>query len=172
LIVAAGLIVICSIVAIGLTHRGDTKGDAKPGRGRVAPAFDLADLRHPDDRVALADFRGRPVVLNFWASWCVPCRREMPAFEAVARASRDRVAFVGVNHQDSRDDALRFLRETGVSYRSGFDPAGDVARRYGLYGMPTTVFISADGRIIATRTGEISRTELTNRVRELSDHGR
>ena len=134
-----------------------------------ASAFEVSDLRDETATVALADAAGRPRVVNFWASWCVPCREEMPAFEAVHQRVGDRVAFIGIDNQDSRDDALEFLDHTGVTYPTGFDPKGGVARAYGLFGMPTTVFVSKDGRILARRTGSLTEQQLTKAIRDLFD---
>lgn len=128
--------------------------------GGPAKAFALENLRQGGPTVSLAQYRGRPVVVNFFASWCVPCRREMPGFEAVYEKVGDRVAFVGVNHQDNREGALELLSDTGVRYPSGFDPDGKVAASYGLFGMPTTLFISDQGAVLERRTGEISEKEL------------
>jgi len=127
----------------------------------------VPDLRDEKAIIELGDLRGRPVVLNFWASWCVPCRREMPAFQAAHRQLGERVAFVGMNHEDGRRPALAFLDETGADYPSGYDPEGKVAAAYGLRGLPTTVFISGDGRILATRRGEMTRPELDRAIEEL-----
>ena len=137
--------------------------------GRAAAAFEVSDLRDASDTVALRSYRGRPVVLNFWASWCVPCRKEMPAFQSVYRKVASDVAFVGMNHQDNREAALALVRKTGVRYPSGFDPDGRVAKEYGLYGMPTTVFISRDGRIVAKQTGEMTEAQLVATLDELFD---
>lgn len=128
--------------------------------GGKAKAFELDNLRQGGPTVSLAQYRGRPVVVNFFASWCVPCRREMPGFQAAYEKVGDRVAFVGVNHQDNRPGALELLADTGVRYPSGFDPDGRVAASYGLFGMPTTLFISDQGALLERRTGEISEKEL------------
>ncbi len=134
---------------------------------RDAPAFALEDLRAPAETIGLADLAGRPVVLNFWASWCVPCRTEMPAFEAVHQRLGDRVVFVGVNHQDSPTAALQLLEETGITYVTGRDPDGSVAADYGAVGLPATAFISADGELLATRLGEMDEAELEETIDEL-----
>ncbi|MGH9244295.1 MAG: TlpA family protein disulfide reductase [Acidimicrobiales bacterium] len=96
-----------------------------------------------------------------------PCIREMPAFEEVHREMEDRVVFLGVNHQDLRDEALDLLAMTRVTYPSGYDPSGDTALDYGLVGMPTTVFISADGEILSVNTGELSGDGLRQSIRML-----
>jgi cytochrome c biogenesis protein CcmG/thiol:disulfide interchange protein DsbE len=131
---------------------------------RRAPAFSLPGVRDPTATVALSDFLGRPIVVNFWASWCVPCRKEMPALQAVSERAGGRVAFVGIDHQDGRGGATRFLDQTGVAYPSGFDPGGQVAERYRVFGMPSTFFISADGRILGEHTGELTEDELVARM--------
>ena len=165
--VLLGLAVLFAVGGLVVALRPVGGADVARGNGRVAPTFRVPDVRDPSGTVSLADFRGRPVVLNFWASWCVPCRREMPDFQSVHRLLGDRVAFVGMNHQDGRRPARELLSETKVTYPSGYDPDGDVARAYRLLGMPTTIFISADGRIVGTRTGELRRSELEESIRTL-----
>lgn len=132
-----------------------------------APAFDLENVREGESRVSLGDAAGNPVVVNVWASWCPPCRREMPALAAAHRRFGDRVAFLGVNHQDTRDLAVDLLDETGVTYPSGYDREGTVALDYGLFGMPTTIFIAADGELLERRTGEMTLLELESTISRL-----
>lgn len=132
-----------------------------------APAVDVPRLGDPTARVDLAAFRGRPLVLNFWASWCIPCRKEMPALGEAAARLQGRVSFLGVNHQDGMVPAQEFVTDVGVRYPSGFDPAGDVARRYGVQGLPTTVFIGADGRIVGRKLGGMSTAQLLETIRRL-----
>lgn len=132
-----------------------------------APAFELEGLKRSEAALTLESVAGMPLVLNFWASWCVPCRRELPALGNVERLFGERIAFLGVNHQDDRDTALQLLEEAGVAYPTGFDPGGQVAREFGLYGMPTTVFISADGEVLERRTGEISESQLVETIQRL-----
>lgn len=159
LVVGAVVVGVTAVAAVAASQGGLPSAPAVKGQGS-APAFELDNVRPGEAPVSLAAARGKPVVLNFWASWCVPCRREMPSFQAVHESTKERVTFLGVNNQDQRDPALSLLAETGVRYASGFDPAGEVALAYGLYGMPTTVFISADGQLLERKTGEIRRDEL------------
>ena len=161
----AALVVIAIVVAA--TARGSQDALRSPGQPRTAPTFSLPDLEDASRRVELTAYRGRPVVLNFWASWCVPCRQDMPHLEAVHRAEGERVVFLGINHQDGRSPARDLLAQTGVTYPSGHDPEGKVASAYRLVGMPSTVFISSSGEILATRAGEMSRSQLEDAMRTL-----
>ena len=91
---------------------------------------------------------GRPVVVNFWASWCGPCADEAPVLQDAARRYGDRVAFIGVNVQDVDADAQAFIRKYGVSYPNGSGDAGPISIKYGMRGVPETYFIAPDGRLI------------------------
>lgn len=144
-------------------------GQSGDGAERTAPDFSMPSLTDESETIHFADFRGKPVVLNFWASWCVPCRKEMPALQRVSEATEGRVAFLGVDHQDGRRGAIRLLEETGVTYPSVFDPRGQLAERYRLFGMPSTFFISADGRILSEHTGEMTEDDLIARIEEHFD---
>ena len=125
-----------------------------PLLGRAAAPFSLTLF--DGSRVTLAEHRGKVVLVNFWASWCIPCREEAPLLEAAWRAYRDRgVVFVGVNIQDSEGAARAFLREFGITYPNGPDPGGRIAIDYGVYGIPETFWITRDGRIASKQIGAI-----------------
>ena len=132
--------------------------------GGPAPTFALPDLTDPSATLSLAQLRGRPVLVNFWASWCVPCRKEMPVLEATYRRVGGRVAFLGVDTNDTRAAALSFLRQTGVTYPSAYDPHGTAATAYGLFGLPTTVFVSPEGRILERNVGALSSGSLAQGI--------
>ena len=135
--------------------------------GQAAPDFSVKLFDGATFR--LAEQRGRAVVLNFWASWCPPCRAEMPYFETTYRAYRERgVDFVGVTVQDDQADSQAFLKELSVSYPSGADEGNQIALRYQLTGLPTTVFINRDGIISRKWIGAISERQLLDLVEELA----
>lgn len=127
---------------------------------QVAAAWSLPDLHAPSTTVTLAQFHGHPLVVNFWASWCIPCRLEMPALAATARQLHGTVAFVGIDTKDSRQAALAFARTTGVHYPLGFDPGGNVAQLYGVFGLPTTFFVSPQGAILGHQIGGLTEPRL------------
>ena len=115
---------------------------------------------------SLADYIGRPTVVNFFASWCVPCIKEMPAFEAVHQDIGDRVAFVGVNTTEQPESGTRIIQQTGVTYDILRDPDGILGRRIDLLNMPATLFVDANGTIVRVHTGELSQAELEQIIRD------
>lgn len=120
--------------------------DAPAARvGAFAPDFTLPALE--DGRpLRLSDFRGRAVVINFWATWCPPCRVEMPALQQAQRDMPD-VVVLGVNQQESADIVSRFMREQGLDFPIALDTAGEVNRVYRVRALPTTCFVDRSGVI-------------------------
>ena len=103
---------------------------------------------------------GTPVVVNFWASWCPPCREETPDLVDAHRRWGDRVQFIGVDLSDDRGGATSFIAEYGVPYPSVFDPTNAIAIAYGLFSPPATLFFDANGSLVETVPGQISAHDL------------
>jgi cytochrome c biogenesis protein CcmG, thiol:disulfide interchange protein DsbE len=125
----------------------------KLGRGETptAPDFRLDRLDRPG-KLSLASYRGRPVIVNFWASWCIPCKEEAPLLESVWRRYRDRgLVVVGVDINDLRGDARRFARENKMSYPLVYDGPGRTTSDFGLTGVPETFFVARSGRLVCER---------------------
>jgi cytochrome c biogenesis protein CcmG/thiol:disulfide interchange protein DsbE len=113
------------------------------------------------ETLALSDLEGSPVVLNFWASWCGPCKYEAPILAAAEPALREQgVIFLGVDSQDAAEDAQDFEETFGIGYRSVVDQDGSLANEYGVFGFPETFFIDADGVIRAKHVGPIDAQTL------------
>lgn len=141
--------------------------DGSANSRTAAPDFTLTTFAR--ERLTLGDLAGKAVVLNFWASWCTPCRAELPYFERTYRAFRERgVIFVGLAIQDDPESSRAFLRELGITYPNGPDEGNDIAVRYQVTGLPTTVFITRDGRLAHRRTGTISEQQLVALVEEIA----
>lgn len=116
------------------------------------PEFTLSDAA--GRKVSLKDFRGKIVMLNFWASWCGPCREEMPAMERLYREFRDQgFVVLSVNVRDKRDEALAFMKELNLTYPVVFDPSGRWLLRYGAWGLPNTYLIGREGEGLARMRG-------------------
>jgi len=159
--VAAGVVLVAAAVAVAL--RTDDSLSKVPGTIRLtgpAKTFTLDDVRAGRPPVSLEALRGRPVVLNFFGSWCPPCVREMPALQAISERYRGRIAFVGVTFNDGREAAKGALERAGVTYPAAFDPKSDLAYDYGVRVMPTTVFIGPDGNLVQRKDGEFSEVQL------------
>ena len=132
--------------------------------GEPAPGFTTTDL--DNERVTLAGQRGKVVLINFWASWCVPCRREFPVLEQFL-ADHDDVRLLGVTYQDSRGEASRFMDEQGATWPGLLDPGGRIASAWGVglaSGLPQTWVVDADGIIRGRHGGEAVRADLERLV--------
>ena len=139
-------------------------------RGRPAPPFELGML-NGEGKVSLEKLKGKPVVLNFWASWCKPCAFEHPVLEWGAREYGDRVHFVGMVFEDSAPEARQFLAQHGGSFPQLFDPDSRVAVDYGATGVPETYFITAEGSILDKHIGPIAPEELSAGIAQLLPGG-
>lgn len=142
---------------------GGDDSDATTGNGRVGSEFELLD----GGTATFADYRGTPLVVNFFASWCPPCLAEMPDFEDVHQDLEGQVAFLGLNVQDDVDGGRRLVEQTGISYDVGRDPDGALFQGFGGIAMPTTVFIDADGRVVEVYSGALTAGALHDRITEL-----
>ncbi|MBY5161088.1 TlpA family protein disulfide reductase [Salsipaludibacter albus] len=142
-----------------------TLGDPPPG----AEPLPIVALPHVQtcELTSTADWIGRPLVINFWASWCGPCREEMPMLDQFATDNADRLDLVGVTVDFRPDDATEFLDEVDVGFDSWLDPDGQVlAREVSVRPMPTTLFVDADGMVVHRHIGEITRAQLADAVTE------
>ncbi len=123
------------------------------------PAPELSGTTLDGEPLSVADLRGQVVILNFWASWCPPCRNETPLLEAAQDNLGDDVALVGMDIWDAEGDARDFLAQYGVTYTVGHDDSGEVAVDYGVSGVPETFVIDAEGRIVVRFPGEVTSLE-------------
>jgi len=137
-----------------------------PLLGHPAPDFTLAALSsHPAPPVHLASFKGRPVMLNFWASWCVPCQQEAPILQAAwQRVQSQGIVFLGIDFQDDHTQGLNFLHTYGITYPSVVDDSGSTAINYGLTGVPETFFLNRHGVIVSKVTGQLTQHTLQSNL--------
>jgi thiol-disulfide isomerase/thioredoxin len=173
LVVIAGSAYV--LLTADVTKESDAQGseDSEDGKlrpGQVASQGDpLPDMeldRHDGGVLQLGESDGRPMVINFFASWCAPCVAEMPRFEEVHEDLGDEVRFLGVASTDERPSELELIESTGVTYETVRDPLGDVMAALGVLGLPATIFVDGDGRIADYHIGELDGDELRTLIDE------
>lgn len=131
--------------------------------GRLAPDFTLTDLE--GNRITLSDFRGKVVLINFWASWCPPCRAEMPDIEAVYQEYKDKgVVVVGIDIREPEDIVRQFVADGGYSWTFVLDTTGAVASTYAITAIPTSFFLDKEGVIQAARVGAMTKRQMEIRL--------
>jgi cytochrome c biogenesis protein CcmG/thiol:disulfide interchange protein DsbE len=159
LAVAVGLVLLALLTYGFLSSREG----GRPKQGALVPGFSLSLLDGTE--IALTDLRGQAVVLNFWASWCAPCRREAPAMQRVWEAYRDRgVVFVGVTYHDAQGASQAFIKEYGITYPNGIDERGRISSAYGVTAVPETFIIDRDGRLAWSQIGEVQEETLAREL--------
>jgi len=151
----------------GLSSSPDARANQLSGpSGARAINFSLPSVTNSHRVLSLKSFRGRSLVINFWASWCVPCRTEMPLLEKAYRAEGGNVAFVGIDTNDTPAAARAFLAKVHVTYPVASDTNGSLALKYGLFGLPTTIFISATGKVLGRHIGQFYANTLSAALRQ------
>ena len=135
--------------------------------GQHPPAFRLTDLSGVT--VSLSDYAGRPLVINFWASWCIPCQQEFPLYRmARAQYASRGLEVLGIVYQDTADDARRFMAKEDATWPTLLDPFGATARAYRVTAIPTTFFVNRSGVIIAASYGPPPADALADYLRQIT----
>jgi len=149
-----------AIVAVSLATSSAAPSTPAP----AAPTFSVAALGAPG-KVSLSQYQGKPVIVNFWASWCGPCQQETPLLAAWYKQEHGQVALVGLDENDTTPHALAFAHAKGVTYTLGFDPLLTVANAYNIDGLPQTFFLNAQHRIVEHVFGAMTTADLAEGVR-------
>jgi len=159
----AGLVVAAPLLGILAMNLGRTPGDLRSQLvSKPAPNAVLRSLRDGSS-LELASLKGRRVVVNFWASWCVPCVQEHAALIEAARANPD-VAFVGIVYEDTEEGARGFLAQRGTAYESYLDPEGRASIAFGIYGVPESYFIDPRGQVTSKHVGPLDTDTIRERL--------
>ena len=157
----ASIAAMCVIVPLNLAARFYSAEVVIP----QIPVFDSSGAK-----LSLQTFKGKPLVINYWATWCPPCRREMPVLQA-AQKQHTSVTFLLINQGEDPTTAERFLNSQDLDMQNVFyDPASQLSRASGAAGLPTTLFFDASGKLVASHMGELSRASLANYLQKFTDN--
>jgi cytochrome c biogenesis protein CcmG/thiol:disulfide interchange protein DsbE len=168
------LIVFCSVLVLGSAWLWWSRPQAVataatpaagPGVDLLAPEITLPTL--DGGQFVLSEQRGKPVVLNFWATWCQPCQRELPALQQAAAHFGDRVVFAGVDQGETAEVVQSYVDKLGLTFTIPMDGSGDVGYQYNVKGLPTTFFIDADGVIRSFWMGEMNSVTLAENIAKI-----
>ncbi|HZT06660.1 MAG TPA: redoxin domain-containing protein [Chloroflexota bacterium] len=170
------MLIAAILLALGTVLARQSSGGGSFGVNTAGGPGTLASAVMPDFTLSLvdgatlkaSDLEGRPAVLNFWASWCVPCQEEAPLFARMAREyEAENVAFLGISEWDTESDLRAFLARYGVGYKNGVDLGGKTAIEFGVTGIPETFFVRADGSLASRWIGPLDEDQLRKLVREI-----
>jgi cytochrome c biogenesis protein CcmG/thiol:disulfide interchange protein DsbE len=176
IILVVSLINLALLVLLGsqllVPAQNQSNAGSSPLIRHPAPDFTLAVLSaHAGtaSKMHLADLKGKPIVLNFWASWCDPCKHEAPLLQATWRGAQSRgIIFLGIDFQDTRSDGLNFLQKYGITYLNVVDDTGSTAINYGVSGVPETFFLDRHGVIVSKVIGELTEQTLQSNLHLLA----
>ena len=161
--VIAGLIALFVIAAVAVSLATTGSGSSPPAP--LAAGFTLDSLTAPGQHITLSQYQGKPLIVNFWASWCEPCQQETPLLASWYARQHGHVIVVGLDENDSASSALQFAKDKGVSYPIGVDPALAAANAYGVTGLPQTFFLNAQHRIVDHVLGAVTQADLDKGLR-------
>jgi cytochrome c biogenesis protein CcmG, thiol:disulfide interchange protein DsbE len=161
----AGLCVVAALAGIAWAELSSpAAGSPAAAADPPARAFSLPVLGQSSKHVSLSDYAGKPLIVNFFASWCAPCQQETPLLARFYRAEHGRVALVGLDENDVASSALSFTRRHGVSYPVGFDPEVIAASAYGVDALPQTFFLNASHHVVDRVFGALTASDLSKGI--------
>jgi cytochrome c biogenesis protein CcmG, thiol:disulfide interchange protein DsbE len=166
-VLGIGFLLIVPVIAILASGFGnDPRAVPSMLEEKPAPAFSLVDLE--GQQVSLESLRGQPLVLNFWSTWCLPCKQEHPLLQQAQRDNPN-IRFLGVLYSDKPEPARRYLKKVGAAYPTLVDENNRVAIDYGVAGVPETFFVDRKGQILAKWVGPLSWPTLQSKLQLLED---
>jgi len=155
---------IAAVIAVSLATNTSSASPASPNYPAAA-GFTLPALGQAGKQISLSQYQGKPVIVNFWASWCEPCQKETPLLASWYKQQHGHVVLLGLDENDTTANALKFAHAKGVSYPIGFDPQVTAALAYNVDGLPQTFFLNAQHRIVDHVLGAVTSAQLAKGLR-------
>lgn len=176
LLVFGFVLVLLGLLGFKLLSQGGNGSVKLPFTDPPAFSLNLFDSYTWEGKVKISPIevksQGRPLVINFWASWCIPCQNEAPLLEKLSEEYKPKgIVWLGVDYQDGKENALAFLKRFGITYPNGPDTSGEISIAYGTTGVPETWFINSEGKVVRKYIGELSDTALRSYLGELTVKG-
>jgi thiol-disulfide isomerase/thioredoxin len=162
--VVSGSVAVFAAAAIAVSLSTSTTTAAAPP-APAAAGFSTTELGAAGQHVSLSQYKGKPVIVNFWASWCTACQTETPLLAGWYKHQGGRVALLGLDENDAAAKALTFARSKGITYPIGFDPLTSAASAYGVDALPQTFFLNAQHRVVERVVGGVTKADLAEGVR-------
>lgn len=159
------LVVLVAAIALNVSDGDSLTSSGRTGSERALPAAEFALFEGGE--ASFADFEGKPLVVNFWASWCPACVNELPEFQETHERIGDDVTFIGVANRDPRSASEALAGEIGLTYTLADDPNGDLFRSLDLIAMPSTLFITPEGEVAEVFAGQLTGPALEARIEQL-----
>jgi cytochrome c biogenesis protein CcmG, thiol:disulfide interchange protein DsbE len=159
--IISGIVAVLAVAAIAVSLATSSPGTPKSQPpAQPAAGFSLPVLGAAGQHVSLSQYAGKPVIVNFWASWCGPCQQETPLLASWYKQQHGKVVLLGLDENDSQSAALKFAQAKGVTYPLGFDPNVTVAPAYGVDALPQTFFLNAKHQIVDHVLGAVTMASL------------
>ena len=165
LITGSVAVFVAAAIAVSLATSGSGTGSGSKRPDPVAPGFMLDSLTAPGQHITLSQYQGKPLIVNFWASWCEPCQQETPLLASWYTGQHGHVIVVGLDENDTASSAVAFAKAKGVKYPIGVDPQLAAANAYGVTGLPQTFFLNAQHRIVDHVLGAVTTADLDKGLR-------
>jgi cytochrome c biogenesis protein CcmG/thiol:disulfide interchange protein DsbE len=164
--IPAVITVVLLAALLGLTGWALARSQRGPVHSGTAPDFSLTTFN--GQRVTLNELRGNVVIINFWASWCVPCRQEAAYLEQTWRKFKDKaVVFIGVDYVDTEPEALAYIQEFDITYANGPDLGTRISQSYAIKGIPETYYVAKNGELRGVKIGPLTEPELDQKIEQL-----
>ncbi len=159
------LLLLCALLPVYACKKEEMKAAPEP-KPQPAPAFALTNLA--GKQVSLADYKGKPLLINIWATWCAPCVAELPELQNLQNARKDVLTLLEINYKEPGEAVATFIKKNNYTMEVLLDEKGDVGRDYQMFGLPTSYFVDRNGVIQHTYMGDMTKEIINDGLKKIS----